>query len=30
VLIDGVPAEESGFAAVDPDGGYRHFSSTGE
>jgi thiamine-monophosphate kinase len=30
VLIDGVPLGDSGFAAVDPDGGFRHFSGSGE
>lgn len=30
VLIDGVPVGDSGFAAVDPDGGFRHFSGSGE
>src|SRR5699024_2220728 len=30
VLIDGVPVDDAGFAAVDPDGGFRHFSGAGE
>ena len=30
VLIDGVPVGDSGFVAVDPDGGFRHFSGSGE
>ncbi|WP_019158890.1 thiamine-phosphate kinase [Brevibacterium senegalense] len=30
VLIDGVPVGDSGFAAVDSDGGFRHFSGSGE
>lgn len=30
VLIDGVPLASTGFAAVDPEGGFRHFSGTGE
>lgn len=30
VLIDGVPVDDAGFAAVDPAGGFRHFSGAGE
>lgn len=30
VLLDGLPVDDAGFAAVDPDGGFRHFSGAGE
>lgn len=30
VLIDGVPVDDAGFASIDPDGGFRHFSGAGE